>query len=295
MRRLALVSLVGILGFVGLFVLAGRGVREAVGVVRASADVTAENLAQSLPPEVQDRKLEHDLDRARQELIDRTAQLNLSKHQLDQLQSDVQKLEASVGRRKRLLAEAYPILQTATDQKLTQVKFANADLAIADFQRDLDELIAVQERETRQLDIKREGLARLEKNAREGELALADMRLALDKTEQEVSELKVRREQAGLESQTLDMVAAATSNTQTATASVGRTITGLRTEVEKAEARNEARRHLAPVGSRPLSNQVSRGWNRLESLKAIAEEQRADDHTAPAPKADATAKAKKGR
>lgn len=51
-----------------LFVVAGRNLRDLAGYFRASADVAADGLTEQLPTEVHDRKLDHDLERARQEL-----------------------------------------------------------------------------------------------------------------------------------------------------------------------------------------------------------------------------------
>lgn len=76
-------------------------------------------------------------------------------------------------------------------------------LWLVDFQREIDELMASQESETKQLEIKKAGLSRLEKSEKEAELALADMRHALDGAEHEVAVLKSRREQAQVESNPL--------------------------------------------------------------------------------------------
>jgi hypothetical protein len=68
----------------------------------------------------------------------------------------VQNLEGSVARCQRLLAEAYPVMKDAVDQQQTAVRFASTDFAMPDFQKEVDDLLAQQERESRQLAIKRD-------------------------------------------------------------------------------------------------------------------------------------------
>jgi len=261
---------------IGLFVLAGRRLGELAGFARAGADHTVDALTEQLPPGVRDRKMDHDLELARQELLDRQVALNLSRGQIGQLRSDVEQLKASVARRQRLLAEAYPILKDAVDSQKAEVQFASTNFPMPDFQREVDELMSQQDRETRQLKIKEEGLARLEKSISEGERAAADMRVALETTEQEVAVLKSRREQAEVESTTLDMVSSVASG-NSPTASMTHGIDKLKHDVEKLEARNEARRHLAPVAERESANQLGRSWNRLEELKGYHDRQAAGE------------------
>ena len=256
------------LGLVGLFAVAGRGVGELRGYFRASADQTVDGLVSTLPQEVVDRKLDHDLRQQRRELIDQQVQLNLSRNQIGELRSDVAKLDGSVAQRKRLLAEAYPILKAAIDGGQEAVKFANTDYSLQNFQREVDELLTLQDRETRQLDIKQQGLARLERGEREGVQALAEMRTALENSEMEVDVLKQRREQAEMESKTLDTVSAIASKRPETDSSISQGLGKLRGDVKQLEARNEARRTLSPVNERP-ANQLTQKWNRLESLKAI--------------------------
>ena len=96
----------------------------------------------------------------------------------------------------------------------------------------------MQDRESHQLTIKRDGLTRLKKSVDEGEVALTEMRCGLADTEQKVTLLQTRREQAEVESQTLVLVSATTTNADTVAEHAG-------------------------------SNQVSPSFNRLESLKVI--------------------------
>jgi len=256
-------------GLISLFVAAGRGYHEWKGFSRATAEKVVEDVTESLPEEIHDKKLNHELTQVKAELIDRQVAMNLSKRQREQLQGEIATLTGNAERRQRLLAEAYPVLKAAIDGQQSRVKWANQEFALADFQKELDELLAMQDRETRQLDIKRTGLDRLEKSAIEGEQALAEMKRGLEQTEQEVAVLRSRREQSETESQTLDLVASATANRETVASSLNRGVERLKTNVDKLEARNEARRGTASISERQSSNQISRAFNRLESLKAI--------------------------
>ena len=268
MKKFVWGTLLAVLGMVGLFVSAGRGSGELRGYFRASADKTVDGLVASLPKEVVDRKLDHDLQQQRRDLIDHQVQLNLSRNQIADLRSDVSKLETSVALRKRLLSEAYPILKAAIEGGQESVKFANTDYSLPNFQREVDELLTLQDRETRQLEIKREGLTRLERGEREGIQALADMRTALESSEMEVEVLKQRREQAEMESKTLDTVSSIASKRPDVDSSISQGLSKIRSDVKQLEAKNEARRALSPVNERP-TNQLTKHWNRLETLKAI--------------------------
>ncbi len=95
--------------------------------------------------------------------------------------------------------------------------------------------------------------------------ALAEMQTALEGLDQEVAVLRSRREQAETEAATLDLISSASAGQQTAATTVGQSVERLTQDVEKLEARNEARRGLAPVETRP-SNQLARVGGRLETL-----------------------------
>ncbi|MCY2992498.1 MAG: hypothetical protein NTY19_32150 [Planctomycetota bacterium] len=255
----------------GLFAVSSRGLSNLTGLFRASAEEAVDNLAKQVPDEIHDRKTENELHVARQQLIDRQVELNLSRTQVDQLRKETQSLQDSLTRRQRLLAEAYPAMKQAVDQRATQVRFASTDFTMADFQKEVDGLLAQQQREQRQLEIKRDGLTRLEKSLGEGEQALTEMRTALEGLDQELAVLKSRREQAQIEASTLDLVSSATNGQQTVASNVGQSVDRLKHEVRKLEARNEARRGLAPAAERP-ENQLGRAWSRLETLKAYHDE-----------------------
>jgi len=146
-------------------------------------------------------------------------------------------------------------------------------------------LMTLQDRESRQREIKRDGLARLEKSWTEGERALNEMRTALEGLDQQVAVLRSRRDQAQVESATLDLISSATAGRQTVAANVSQTVDRLQHDVQKIEARNEARRSLAPADARP-GNQVGRAWSRLEALKTY--------HDAESVQSPASAEADRG-
>ena len=252
---------------------------EVDGYARATAESVAERVADAIPVEIHDRKVDHEVSAVRQEIIDRQVQMNLSQRQIERLEQEVAGLTTSVERRKRLLVEAYPVLKSAIDGQQQTVKFANQEHSLADFQKEIDDLLAMQDRETRQVEIKRVGLARLKKSAEEGQLALNEMKSALDHSEQEVAVLRSRRDQAEVESSTLDLVSSATSKRETVGTVMNDGLTKLKGNVDKLEARNEARRGMTSVGQRPSSTSVGRSWNRLESLKAIHDDAKPDADT----------------
>ena len=275
---------------VGVFALAGRGTHEMKGFVKATADTAATGVTESIPEAIHDRKIDQEMKQVRLDLIDRQVQMNLSTRKIEELSSEVTKLEGSTERRQRLLGEAYPILKAAIDDQKSSLKWANQDFALPAFQKEIDDLLAMQDRETHQLTIKRDGLNRLKKSVDEGELALTEMKRGLEDTEQKVALLQTRREQAEVETQTLDLVSSATTNADTVTASLNKSVDRLKDNVGKTEARNEARRGTASIAERIGSNQVSRSFNRLESLKAIhdatAKPAASTAESAPATKAE---------
>lgn len=284
MRKIVLILGIGGVSLLGVFALAGRGKHELKGLVRASADTAAEGVTESLPEDVHDRKIEQEMKQVRMDLIDRQVQMNLSARKIEELSEEVARLEGSTERRQRLLADAYPVLKSATDNQQKTVIWASQEFSLPQFQREIDDLLAMQDRETHRLTIKSGGLVRLKKSVEEGEQALADMRRGLDDTEQQVAVLKTRREQAEVESQTLDLVSSATADQDTIASSLSRSVDRLQENVSKTEARNDARRGLTSVSGRSGSNQIARGFNRLESLKAIHDTQvKPAAEPAPAP------------
>lgn len=257
--------------------------RKAEGYARATAETAAERVEDAIPAAIQDKKVDNEVRSVRQEIIDRQVQMNLSSRQISQLTDEVSRLEHSVTSRKRLLADAYPVLDSALKGQQTTVKFANQDYALADFQREIDDLLVMQDRETRQLEIKTKGLAHLKKSAEDGQAALNEMKHSLDSTEQEVAMLRSRREQANTEALTLDLVSSATAKSESVGAELGESLARLKTTVDQVEAHNEARRGIAGPEQRPSSRTIDRHWSRLESLKAIHESNQPAAQAQPAP------------
>ncbi|MBC8877152.1 MAG: hypothetical protein H8E44_47595 [Planctomycetes bacterium] len=284
----------GVLGVavIGLFVVSSRSVWDFTGYFQATADQTVDNLTEQLPKEIRDRKMHNELKVARQELIDRQVALNLSRNQVEQLREDIASLETSVAGREQLLAQAYPILKRAIDREEDLVRFASTDFTLVDFQGEIDDLITQQDRETRQLEVKREGLARVETSLCEGEKALADMRQALEGVEQEVAMLKTRREQAEAESSTLDLISSVTATQHSTTASIGENVQRMKQEVETMEARNNARRDMTPAADAP-EGRLPRAWNRLETLKSYHERSNGQEVEKSKPVAKDEAESKK--
>lgn len=268
MLKFASIATALIAALVLLFVLAGRPLAELSGLARAGADVAMDEAVKRVPEEVRDRQLDHDLELRRRQAIDHQVQLQLSRRQIEALEAEVALLDERSERRRRLLAEAHPVLAEAASSGRARVQFAGAEHALEQFQTDLDALLAEDEREQRQLEIKRTGLERLRQSHRDGEGAMAEMQTALATAAQEIELLRARRSQAQLEAKTLDLVSQVTYAAPAAVGT-GAAAQRLRQEVSTLEASNEARRATLPA--QPSSNTLARDWERLERLAAIRE------------------------
>jgi DNA repair exonuclease SbcCD ATPase subunit len=267
MNTLAKASLALLALPIGLYALAGRPVSHLLGLTRAGADVAVERGLDQVPTVVHDRKLDNDLALQSRQLTEHQLSLNLSRRELETLRTQVDDLQDRSERRQRLLAEAYPVLQAAMADGRDSVEFAGNGYTLAEFQADIDRLLTEQERDERQLDIRRAGLGKLTASITEGERALSDMRDSLLALEQEVELLRTRREQARLESQTLELVSAVQTGPRLDASGVAQEAAQLRTEVDTLEARNEARRTALPSGVTPT--RLAEDWARLERLKSI--------------------------
>ena len=244
--------------------------RKAEGYARATAETAAERVEDAIPAEIHDKKLDNEVRSVRLEMIDRQIQMNLTSRQIEQLAAEVSQLEGNVDRRRRLLAESYLVLKAAIDRQQKTVNFANQEYALADFQTELDDLLAMQDRETRQVEIKTAGLARLKQSAEAGQAALTEMKHALDTTDQEVELLRNRREMAGVEALTLDLVSSATAaQSESMGSAMNEGFARLKSAVERIECRNEARRGMSSPEQRPSSRGLERHMTRIEALKGI--------------------------
>ncbi len=170
MKRFTTVGVFGsvIFGAIGLYFLAGRNPVELRGYVEASGAKTIDDIKDQIPNEIHDRKLDSDLAQVRQEVIDRQVQLNLSKSSIASLKEHVAQLERRTASRERILAEAFPILDLATKDNNSKVTFAGQEFSIDEFKKEIDNLLTEQDRESRQLEIKKSGLDRIERGDRPG-------------------------------------------------------------------------------------------------------------------------------
>lgn len=276
MKTLSKVVIGAVVILVGLVIVAGRTMREAAGYVRASAETTVDGLADGLPREVRDKKLANDLAQVRAELVERRVKLNQSARQIEQLRNELNAQAERAERDRRVLVEACPVLEAATQMQRATVRFATAEVPLADFQREIDDLLARRARDTQELTIKREALSRLESRQRQADQALADSGRALDAAEREVALLRSRREHAEIEGRTIALVTAISDSLKAPRESVGESLGRLRDEVTKLESRNEAERTLAPAASRPGGETIVREFDRMQALKALQAEIRAE-------------------
>ena len=160
------------------------------------------------------------------------------------------------------------------------IRFAERDFTIPLFQREIDDLLAMQKRETAQLTSKKNGREGLLRGVEEGQRAVRSMQQELENVETEIVLLRSRRDQAETVAQTLDIVSSATSNRESAASLFGENLTRLRTNVGKMEARNAARREVAPLTWRENAGVIASQYQRVESLKEIYESENAKSSSA---------------
>jgi len=269
LQKLCSLLVLGTMVPVGLYWVADRRLVDLLRLARASADVTVEGLESEIPQEIHDRRRQHELATLRQDVLDRQVQLTRSKTRVAEIQKDIDRLVASVERRQRLLAEATPLLERATEQHLEAVVFVQQTLPLPAFQQELDQLLAQQQHEEQQLEIQRQGIARLKQTEEQAEAAIQQLQHTLAQAEQEVELLVARRTQAEIEKQTLDMAQVLTQPHRPGEEVLEGSVARLRDEVLALETRNQARRANAPAGSAAGSTRLARQWERLEALRAI--------------------------
>lgn len=258
------------LSMILLVALSSRRVGELFGYVQATADHTVQGIEDNVPDAIRDQKLQNDIEQARGDIIDRRVKLNLASSEIRRMQEEIEQLTAATSRRETILAEAYPALEAAAADRLTQVSFAGTKWIPTELGAEIDRLLMEQDRDERQLTIRREALERLVKSVEDGSTAITQMQAKLVEAENEFQVLVVRREQAANENELLDLVASAGRTGTTAAAEIGSNLEGLRSDVEKLEARNEARRDAAPPGDQD-SGRLTQAWDRLAKLKALNE------------------------
>lgn len=272
LRKVALGLGSAVFGVGTLFFVAGRPLSDVFGYFRAGASTTVKSIEKEIPNAVHDEKTATELAAAREQLVDRQVQLNLSQNQLKNLEHEISSLESTMDDRSRVLASAYPVLDSALEQGDSQVVFVSTNFSLNEFQHEIDDLLSMQERDENSLRIKKAGFERLKQSVAEGSAALAAMKGELLEIEQEFAVLKTRRDQAQMEADTLDLVAGATTSNHSSSASLGKSMDRLEGQVQQLEARNSARRDVAPADQRVETGRLSRSFNRLESLKKYAEQ-----------------------
>jgi hypothetical protein len=100
--------------FAALPVVAGKSVHDLYDYSRAAVEETVECVTDGLPSEVRDKKLANDMASIRAELLERRVKLGLAMRQIERLRSEVAVLTDRTERDRRLLVEAYPLLEEAT-------------------------------------------------------------------------------------------------------------------------------------------------------------------------------------
>lgn len=270
MKKIAIIAGTVCIGLGTIVVLSNRTISEMLGYARAAADQTVDGLEENLPDAVRDQKLRNDLNQARGAVIDRRVQLNLAETQLDRIQADVEALEEAVNRRDLILSEAYPALQSAASDPNVMVTFVGTTWEPTELESEVDRLLTEQERDQRQLAIRREALSRLAASVSEGAAAVAKMETQLVEAEHEFEVLVARREQAHSEGDLLDLVASIGSGGNSTEAQIGDHLERLRGKVERLEAGNEARRETAQA-SDGSGGRLTQAWERLERLKELHE------------------------
>jgi hypothetical protein len=193
--------------------------------------------------------------------------LNQSSQQIEQLRNELNKQAARSERNRRLPAKASPVMEAASARHQITVRFATAELSLADFQREIDDLLARRARDTQELVIKRDALSRLRNRQRQAEQALADSPRALEAAEREVAIWKSRCEHAEIESRTIALVSAIADSLKAPRESVGESLGRLRDEAAKREARNAAEQVINPTGSSAAANTIASEYERIEALR----------------------------
>ncbi|MCA9130021.1 MAG: hypothetical protein KDB22_23195 [Planctomycetales bacterium] len=286
MKQIATIGCGMVLALVGLFFVAGRPVTDLLGYFRAGASTTVKSIEAEIPDRVHDEKAASELAAAREQLVDRQVQLNLSQNQLKNLEHEIVSLQEAVADRAQVLASAYPVLQTAIDARDEQITFVSTNFSLDEFQHEIDDLLSMQERDENALRIKQAGYERLQQSVADGVSALSVMKNEILEIEQVFVILKTRRDQARMESETLDLVAGAASSADSSTLAIGSNIDRLQGQVEHLEASNAARRDVAPVSQRSSTGKLTQSFNRLDALKKYAEDSAAAVSRAPNAKND---------
>ncbi len=164
MKKLMVITGSCFMSLMLLVTFSSRSLRELFGYAKATADTTVNRLEDNVPNAIRDQKLQNDIDQARGDIIDRRVKLNLATTEIRKMQDEIEQLSGAVSRRETILAEASPALETAAKDRLTEVTFAGTKWLPTELGSEIDRLLMQQDRDERQLSIRREALVRLEKS-----------------------------------------------------------------------------------------------------------------------------------
>jgi len=168
-KRTGVVVGSGLLLLIAVFFVADRSISELYGYFQAGASTTVNSIEDDLIPDtIHDEKTELEINSAREQLVDRQVQLNLSLNQLKTLEYEIQELEKVTRERANVLASAYPVLQQGVTCEQNEIAFLTSRFSLAEFQHEVDELLSMQERDDNTLAIKRDCYKRLKDSVASG-------------------------------------------------------------------------------------------------------------------------------
>jgi hypothetical protein len=215
------------------------------------------------------------LAQVRAKIVEQRVMLALSARKIEEFQADVITLTARTMRDRRLLTEMHAVLEAAIQAQQATVVFASTRRPLGDFESEIDSILTRRKRDAEALAVKREGLARLEKQHKQNRALLVDFQHAFEAAEHEFELLRDRRDYAENEARLIEMVSGISANLKAPQESIGASIDKLREEVVYSETANEVNRAMAPAGSWSTDT-ASRKYSRLEDLKAEAAEAQAE-------------------
>ena len=88
-KKIATIAGGAVLALAGMFFVAGRPISDLFGYFRAGASTTVKSIEQEIPDAIHDEKTATELAAAREQLVDRQVQLNLSQNQLKNLEHEI--------------------------------------------------------------------------------------------------------------------------------------------------------------------------------------------------------------
>lgn len=267
LKRTAIILGVPLASLLLLHVTAGRSVGEFLGLVQSTAGVTLESFENAIPDAIHDEAIRVQLAKANRELIDAETALRLSESKVADMRAEAQRLQATLARRERILADAHPVLHEAVSSNRQTVKFAHKKYAIADFEAFLDELMGEQEQQTNELASLETALQSMSDSQAACRSALDERRSALAQLQREAETLIRMRDLAKFEQQTNALVQTVHATPGTTSSVAGKLIEKLNEEVRLIQAQNEACRAATTGTSSAGASRLVRDYTRLEELE----------------------------